>query len=147
VLVFPLCLVWCVSVNVFVGMDGCCLAVGQYGHSCRLFIVTTCFSITGHHQMCRLLWRRVAVHFNAVFLFLYNCLGLILGYVGQQAVAMHVFALWFCWFVDLSSLCVSGLNVLLDPEVNLGKTKIFSTSAPLYTFRNINPFKSPHQVI
>jgi hypothetical protein len=58
-----------------------------------------------------------AAHCNAVLLFLCNCLRLILGYVGYQPVAMHMFALWFCWFVDLSLVwCVVLLNVFVGAE-------------------------------
>jgi hypothetical protein len=41
----------------------------------------------------------------------------IIGYVGYNFVAMQVFSLWFCWFVDFSLVhCLALLNVFVEAE-------------------------------
>jgi hypothetical protein len=58
-----------------------------------------------------------AAHCNAVLLFLCNCLGLILNYVGKQAVPMHLFALWFYCLLDIFwARCMAVLNVFVGAE-------------------------------
>jgi hypothetical protein len=42
---------------------------------------------------------------------------IIVGHMGYCAVAMHMFGLWFCWFVDFSLVhCVAVLNVFVGAE-------------------------------
>jgi hypothetical protein len=43
--------------------------------------------------------------------------------MGYCAVAMHVFVLWFCWFVDFSLVqCVAVLNVFVGAKLAAWKS-------------------------
>jgi hypothetical protein len=53
--------------------------------------------------------------------------------VGYQAVAMHVFALWFSWFVDLSLVrCVAVLIAFVAEETILMAGHHGSSQQPVH---------------
>jgi hypothetical protein len=49
--------------------------------------------------------------------FLYSCNGLIVRYVDYPAVTMHMFGLWFNWFIDFPLVqYLAVLNVFVGAE-------------------------------